>query len=44
MLAVEMDVKPRNMKFAKLEKRGGGVAINREGGVYTDKYSNHKHS
>ena len=29
MLAVEMDIKPRNMKFAKLEKGGG--AINRKG-------------
>ena len=24
MLAVERDVKPRNMNFAKVEKRGGG--------------------
>ena len=24
VLAVEMDVKPRNMNFAKVEKRGGG--------------------
>ena len=31
VLAVERDVEPRNMKFAKLQKRGGGVAINREG-------------
>ena len=30
MLAVDRDVKPRNMNFAKVEKRGGG-AINREG-------------
>ena len=29
MLAVERDVKPRNMNFAKVKKRGG--AINREG-------------
>ena len=29
MLAVDRDVKPRNMNFAKVEKRGG--AINREG-------------
>ena len=29
MLAVDRDVKPRNMNFAKVEKRGGG--INREG-------------
>ena len=25
MLAVERDVKPRNMNFAKVEKRGGGL-------------------
>ena len=31
MLAVERDVKPRNMKFAKVERRGGGGVINREG-------------
>ena len=33
MLAVDRDVKPRNMNFAKVEKRGGGGggAINREG-------------
>ena len=30
MLAVDRDVKPRNMNFAKVEKRGGG-GINREG-------------
>ena len=29
MLAVEMDVKPQNMKFAKLEKGGGGLLIGR---------------
>ena len=34
MLAVERDVKPRNMNFAKVEKRGGG-AINREGAFIT---------
>ena len=33
MLAVERDVKPRNMNFAKVE-RGGG-AINREGAFIT---------
>ena len=33
MLAVERDVKPRNMNFAKVEKRGG--AINREGAFIT---------
>ena len=33
MLAVERDVKPRNMNFAKVEKRGGG--INREGAFIT---------
>ena len=32
MLAVERDVKPRNMNFAKVEKRGG---INREGAFIT---------
>ena len=33
LLAVERDVKPRNMNFSKVEKRGGGGggAINREG-------------
>ena len=31
LVALERDVKPRNMNFAKVEKRGGG-------GVYTDKY------
>ena len=32
MLAVDRDVKPRNMNFAKVEKRGGGGgASNREG-------------
>ena len=25
LLAVERDVKPRNMNFAKVEKRGGGL-------------------
>ena len=30
MLAVDRDVKPRNMNFAKVEKTGGG-GINREG-------------
>ena len=35
MLAVERDVKPRNMNFAKVEKRGGGGAINREGAFIT---------
>ena len=30
LVAVERDVKPQNMNFAKVEKRGGG-AINREG-------------
>ena len=34
MLAVERDVKPRNMNFAKVEMRGGG-AINREGAFIT---------
>ena len=34
LVAVERDVKPRNMNFAKVEKREG--AINR--GIYTDKY------
>ena len=29
MLAVERDVKPRNMNFAKVEKRGGGRLIGR---------------
>ena len=29
MLAVERDVKPRNMNFAKVEKRGGGQLIGR---------------
>ena len=33
MLAVERDVKPRNMNFAKVEKGGG--AINREGAFIT---------
>ena len=27
MLAVERDVKPRNMNFAKVEKGGGGGAF-----------------
>ena len=36
LVAVQGDVKPRNMNFAKVE-RGGG-AINMEGGVYTDNY------
>ena len=31
MLAVDRDVKPRNMNFAKVEKGGGGGTINREG-------------
>ena len=37
MSAVERDVKPRNMNFAKVEKRGGGGggAINREGAFIT---------
>ena len=30
LVTVERDVKPRNMNFAKVEKRGGG-GINREG-------------
>ena len=37
-MAVERDLKPRNMNFAKVDKRGGGVCvcvcvcvINREG-------------
>ena len=34
MLAVERDVKPLNMNFAKVEKGGGG-AINREGAFIT---------
>ena len=29
MLAVERDVKPRNMNFAKVEKEGGGRLIGR---------------
>ena len=33
MSSVERDVKPRNMNFAKVEKRGG--AINREGAFIT---------
>ena len=32
LVAVERDVKPRNMNFAKVEKRGGG-ATNREGAL-----------
>ena len=31
LVAVERDVKPRNMNFAKVEKRGWGGVINREG-------------
>ena len=31
MLAVERDVKPRNMNFAKVEKGEGGGGINRDG-------------
>ena len=31
VLAVERDVKPRNMKFAKVVRGGRGGAINREG-------------
>ena len=38
MLAVDRDVKPRNMNFAKVEKRGG--AINREG-AFCNKYGKH---
>ena len=34
MSAVERDVKPRNMNFAKVEKRDGGT-INREGAFIT---------
>ena len=37
VLAVERDVKPRNMNFAKVE-RGWGLLISR--GVCTDKYGN----
>ena len=34
MLAVERDVKPRNINFAKVERRGGGGG----GGICIDKY------
>ena len=35
MLAVERDVKPRNMNFAKVDRRGGGeeAVTNREGAL-----------
>ena len=32
VLAVERDVKPQNMNFAKIDRRGGG-ATNREGAL-----------
>ena len=34
LVAVERDVKPQNMNFAKVEKGGGDGAINREGRLY----------
>ena len=36
VVAVERDVKPCNMNFAKVDRRGG---VTCRGGVYTDKYS-----
>ena len=33
MLAVERDGKPRNMNFAKVDRRGGGGATTREGAL-----------
>ena len=37
LVAVERDVKPRNMNFAKVQKRGGGGLLILRG-IYMDKY------
>ena len=44
MLAVERDVKPRNMNFAKVEKRGRGRLIGRGRLLQKIRYVNSVHT